>query len=145
MTDSKSRVSICNDCGLFGSCKNPKACHLMQHSKDLGLGSKWAEVHQQAEANDSPDEITWNYYVSHFSWLAGKGVDLTKIIVLVPLKFVAYDCLYGALLYCTTVMKCRLHEASADESVPLKYPIKKDDQIISIESDKFDGFDDTYK
>lgn len=133
------KMKICSDCGLPGNCKNPKKCPTMQTSQELYCGQDWSDFQKSHEAKspDTWEETTHEYYVSWFTYLLSKGIDLTTMIVVYPTRWVFFDLIPDAIMWAYTMY---FNHEKAEED--LKKPfVKERKQKIKEKSSDINRYD----
>lgn len=89
---TKNHYIVCGDCGLFGTCDNQRECPKQATSRIAlkGLSTLDSSLLTDKDLDDyEGSEVRYeNYYTSFFSTLIVTGIDITKIVVLVPLGFI---------------------------------------------------------
>lgn len=130
-----TKLTICGKCGLFGSCKDSAHCPQMEHSTKLGLGKRWHQVAAENEAKGTWDDISWSYYFGCFCYMAGQGLNLARVLIIVPIRFVAYDCLYSALSHAHELSKKGIYQKSIDTADKTIF-VSKADQLVKLPADK---------
>lgn len=100
----KFKLYICEDCGLPGNCKDPKKCNQAHLSSELYGGDHWYNHHKKNN-NDTYDEITHSYYTSWFTYLLGKGVDITRLVIVYPTRWFIFDVVPDAMFYALSLFE----------------------------------------